>query len=44
MWRELEKVNIRNKKKYIKIFRELMKKIGEGDWEFKEEKTEFDDY
>ena len=36
MWEKLEKVNIENKQRYLKLFKELINKIQEGKYNFKD--------
>lgn len=43
IWQELEKVNIKNKERYVEIFRNLIKNIRDGKYDFKD-KEEKDYY
>ncbi|MBU0958071.1 MAG: hypothetical protein KKF56_04660 [Nanoarchaeota archaeon] len=40
MLEELEKINIENKERYLKIFKETIEKIKENKFEFKDKKEE----
>ena len=36
MWKELEKVNIENKERYVELFRDLIEQIKKGRFNFKD--------
>ncbi len=36
MWEKLEKVNIKNKEKYLKLFKELINQIKSNKYDFKD--------
>ena len=40
MWKELEQVNIKNKERYVKLFRSLIKVISDGKYDFKDKEGE----
>ena len=40
MWEKLEKVNIKNKERYLELFKNLINLVESGDYDFKDKERE----